>query len=210
MTFGIQHKPIVWYNSRVEMILAAVVMMLAPFAAHALPLVELTLPPVVFDDTETTTNASCVTWRDEVREFTFSLDCFGGPEDNVQISFGTDSNENGILDLDEFELTVGWDSGSWFVQHGPDESARIASAAVPGSTGRSLRWVMRLNSAAMPKSLSVEADGVPVFQELTSSPPQWAYSTAWNRMRLTGRGADCHQEGFWQQVRPEPFSLILR
>jgi len=53
-----------------------------------------------------------------VREFTFSLDCQGGPEENVQISFGTDSNTNGILDLAECELTVGWDSGCWFVLHG--------------------------------------------------------------------------------------------
>ena len=208
--FAMFNNQLFWYNSGVKLILALLLLLYAPFAGRALPPVSLSLPPVAFADTETTTNALLVAWRDEVREFTFSLDCLGGPEDNVQISFGTDSNENGILDLDEFELTVGWDSGSWFVQHGPDESARIASAAVPGSTGRSLRWVMRLNSAAMPKSLSVEADGVPVFQELTSSPPQWAYSTAWNRMRLTGRGADCHQEGFWQQVRPEPFSLILR
>ena len=208
--FLIQYRPIVWYNSPVKMILATVAVMLAPFAAHALPPVELTLPPVVFDDTETTTNAPCVAWRDEVREFTFSLDCFGGPEDNVQISFGTDSNENGILDLDEFELTVGWDSGSWFVQHGPDESARMVSAAEPGLTGRTLHWIMGLRSTAEPKSLSIEADGVPVFHELASSIPTWAYSTAWNRMRLTGRGADFHQEGFWQQVRPEPFNLILR
>ena len=199
-----------WYNSGVKLILASLLLLCAPFAGRALPPVSLSLPPVVFADTETTTNALLVAWRDEVREFTFSLDCLGGPSDNVQISFGTDSNENGILDLDESELTVGWDSGSWFVQHGPDESERIVSAAVPGSTGRSLRWVMGLRSSAVPKDLSIEADCVPVFPELTSSIPTWAYSAAWNRMRLTGRGADFHQEEFWQQARPEPFNLILR
>ena len=199
-----------WYNSCVKLILPLLLLVCVPFSGLALPPVSLSLPPVAFADTETATNAPIVAWMDEVREFAFSLECFGGPEENVQISFGTDSNTNGILDLDEFALTVGWDSGSWFVQHGPDESARIVSAAVPGATGRSLRWVMGLRSMAVPKSLSIEADGVPVFPELTSSIPTWAYSTAWNRMRLTGRGADFHQEDFWQQVRPEPFNLILR
>lgn len=201
---------LIWYNSGVKPILPFLLVVCASFAGMALPPASLSLPPVAFADTETTTNASFVAWQDGVREFAFSLDCIGGPENNVQISFGTDSNGNGILDLGEFGLTVGWDSGSWFVQHGPDESARIVSAAVPGSTGRRLCWVMGLRSTATPKKLSIEADGVPVFPELTSSIPTWAHSTAWNMMRLTGRGSDFHEESFWQQVRPEPFSLILR
>lgn len=208
--FLILCSPIVWYNSSVKLILPLLLLFCVPFAGLALPPVSLSLPPVAFADTETTTNALLVAWRDDVREFTFSLDCLGGPEDNVQISFGTDSNTNGMLDLAECELMVGWDSGCWFVQHGPDETARIVSAAVPGLTGRRLRWIMGLRSTAVPNSLSIEADGVSVFPELSASIPDWAYSSAWNIMRLTGRGADFHQEEFWQQVRPEPFNLILR
>ena len=75
-------RPIVWYNSCVKMILA-IALLLASSALLALSPVVLSLPPVVFDDAETTTNAPFVAWREDVREFSFSLECMGRPEDNV-------------------------------------------------------------------------------------------------------------------------------
>ena len=199
-----------WYNSGVKLILALLLLLCAPFAGLALPPVSLSLPPVVFADTETTTNAPCVAWRDEVREFTFSLDCFGGPEDNVQISFGTDSNTNGILDLPECELTVGWDSGVWFVQHGFDGTERFVSEASAGCSARSVEWRMSLNASAVPRNLSVVAGGAPLFSALSGAIPCWAYSPTWNMMRFTGRGTYSHGEGFSQRVCPARSGIFLR
>ncbi len=188
----------------------AIALLLASPALLALPPVVLLLPPVIFDDAETATNAPFVAWREEVREFSFSLECMGGPEDNVQISFGTDSNTNGILDLAECELTVGWDSGFWFVQHGFDGMERFVAEASAGSSERSVEWLMSLNASAVPRGLSIVADGSPLFPELSGTVPRWTYSPAWNMMRLTGRGTDSHGEGFSQRVCPARSGIILR
>ena len=207
--FLILRRPIVWYNSPVKMILAIALLLASP-ALLALPPVVLSLPPVVFDDAETATNAPFVAWREDVREFSFSLECMGGPEDNVQISFGTDSNTNGILDLAECELTVGWDSGFWFVQHGFDGMERFVAEASAGSSERSVEWLTSLNASAVPRGLSIVADGSPLFPELSGTFPRWTYSPAWNMMRLTGRGTDSHGEGFSQRVCPARSGIILR
>ena len=188
----------------------AIALLLASPALLALPSVSLSLPTVSFADTETTTNAPFVAWREDVREFSFSLECVGGPEDNVQISFGTDSNTNGILDLAECELTVGWDSGFWFVQHGFDGMERFVAEASAGSSERSVEWLMSLNASAVPRGLSIVADGSPLFPELSGTVPRWTYSPAWNMMRLTGRGTNSHGEGFSQRVCPARSGIILR
>ena len=135
--FAMFNDQLFWYNFGVKLILPLLLLVCAPLAGLALPPVSLSLPPVAFADTETTTNALLVAWRDEVREFTFSLDCLGGPEDNVQISFGTDSNTNGMLDLAECELMVGWDSGSWFGGQGTGMAKYMCSPTI--SSG--LNWI---------------------------------------------------------------------
>ena len=92
--------------------------------------VPVSLPPVAYADTETTTNVAFAAGIPYSGKFALSLECLATPSNNVQVAFGTDKNANGVLDLEETELLTGWDCGAWFVQQGYD-AARLTEHATP-------------------------------------------------------------------------------
>ena len=65
-------------------------------AVFALPPVRPVLPTVAHDDTETATNVSFAAWQDCAGKFNFSLTCRTTPTNNVQVSFGTDADGDGV------------------------------------------------------------------------------------------------------------------
>ena len=80
----------------------------------------LTLPPVVHFDTETSTNMLFAIGPSGAGRFTLSLSCLATPSNNVEASFGYDTNLDGVLDLGEMAFTIGWDCGAWFMRQGCD------------------------------------------------------------------------------------------
>ena len=171
--------------------------------------VPVSLPPVVHADTETTTNVAFAAGIPYSGKFALSLECLATPSNNVQVAFGTDANANGVLDLEETELLTGWDCGAWFVQQGYD-AARLTAPATPTNDMGSLSWNIRLSSSGVPLTAAFNANGVPLFADVSAAHPSWLYSRSWNMLRFTGRGLDASGESFEVAILPDGFTIILR
>ena len=178
----------------------------ATLAVFALPPVCPALPPVTHDDTETVTNVPFAAWQDYAGKFKFSLTCQTTPTNNVQVAFGTDADDDGVLSLAESDLIVGWDCGTWFVQNG-FEGERVESAVGSGSL-QTMAFTAKINSrTSAPVSVEATIDGVATFAGLDAS---ILYRRSWNMMRLTGRGLDAASESAEVRVLPDSLSIFLR
>ena len=155
----------------------------------------LALPPVEYADTETSTNISFAIGSSGAGRFTLSLSCLATPSNNVEASFGYDSNLDGVLDLGEMAFTVGWDCGAWFLRQGCD-GIRIEEPCASTNDMMTLSMNLRFGSSGQPRRLEVAADGQPIFSALAVAPPEWLNIRRCNRLRLTGRGLDGHGESF--------------
>ena len=178
----------------------------AATAVFALPPVRPVLPTVAHDDTETATNVSFAAWQDCAGKFNFSLTCRTTPTNNVQVSFGTDADGDGVLSLAESDLVAGWDCGAWFVQEGFD-GGRVESSAGLGDL-RMLAFTVGLNArTSSPVSVMATVDGASAFTGLA---PSMFYRRRWNMMRLTGRGLADSSELPEVRVLPDSLSVFLR
>ena len=164
----------------------------------ALPILvssALTLPPVVHFDTETSTNVTFSVDESGAGRFTLSLSCLATPSNNVEASFGIDTNLDGVLDLGEMTFTIGWDSGAWFLRQGCD-GIRMEEPCASTNDMMTLSMNLRFGSSGQPRRLETATDGQPIFSALAVAPPEWLNIRRCNRLRLTGRGLDGHGESF--------------
>ena len=168
-------------------------LVLAVMPAFAGP--ALTLPPVVHFDTETSTNMPFAIGSSGAGRFTLSLSCFATPTNNVEASFGYDTNLDGVLDLGEITFTVGWDCGAWFLRQGCD-GIRFEEPCASTNDMKALSMNLRFGASGQPRRLEAAADGQPVFSAFAAAPPEWLNIRRCNRLRLTGRGLDGHGESF--------------
>ena len=155
----------------------------------------LTLPPAQYADTETSTNMPFAIGSSGAGRFTLSLSCLATPSNNVEASFGIDTNLDGILDLGEMAFMVGWDCGAWFVRQGCD-GIRIEETCASTNDMMTLSMNLRFGSSGQPRRLEATADGQLIFSTLAVAPPEWLNIRRCNRLRLTGRGLDGHGESF--------------
>ena len=95
----------------------------------------------------------------------------------VEVVFGCDANGDGVLGIDEGELSVGWDCGEWFWR---DRRANAACRA-EGTTQR-LDMTLYLNRDREGKSL-VSSVFPPVVLPTCFNPD-------WNLARVVSRGAE--------------------
>ena len=172
----------------------------------ALPPVRPILPPVAHADTETVTNVPFMAWQEHAGKFTFSLTCRTTPTNNVQAAFGTDADGDGVLSLEESDLVVGWDCGTWFVQNGFDGD-RIESAGVAGDE-QTLVWTAKLSPrTATPVQVTAAVGGLPVFGGVDAG---LFYNRNWNVLRLTRRGLADSGETLTVRVLPDSLFMIMR
>lgn len=164
------------------------------------------LPPVTHADTEVATNVPFTAALDVSGRFAFTLSCRATPSNNVEIAFGTDANSNGVLDPEETDRVVGWDSGAWFTRKGADGAYDAASADSTDEI-RTLSWSLQVGADGTASNLSATADGTPVFADL---PLESTYSPSWNLLRLTGRGLDAALETFTISATPDATVFIMR
>ena len=175
-------------------------------AVFAVPTVRPFLPAVTHADTETVTNVPFAAWQEHAGKFTFSLTCRTTPTNNVQAAFGTDSDGDGVLSLEESDLVVGWDGGAWFVQDGFDGDRVVASAG--SGDRRTLAWTARLyQSTVAPMQVAVSVGGVAIFGEVDVG---IFYSSGWNMLRLTGRGLVASEESLAVRVLPDGLVMVVR
>ena len=155
----------------------------------------LTLPPVVHFDTETSTNMSFAIGSSGAGRFTLSLSCLATPSNNVEASFGHDTNLDGVLDLGEMAFTIGWDCGAWFMRQGCD-GIRVEETCASTNDMMTLSMNLRFGSSGQPRRLEAAVDGQPIFSAIAVAPPEWLNIRRCNRLRLTGRGLNGHGESF--------------
>ena len=111
-----------------------------------------------YADTEATTNIFFNGGDTDDRIFRLSLELNAAADNNVSILFGTDANANGVLDREEADAVVGWDSGSWFYR---DRVNGVESQAVRSEGRRRLNWELTMNPHKAAKSIeATDADGV--------------------------------------------------
>ena len=175
-------------------------------AVFALPPVRPVLPPVAHADTETVTNVPFMAWQEHAGKFTFSLTCRTTSTNNVQAAFGTDADGDGVLSLEESDLVVGWDCGTWFVQNGFDGD-RIESTGVAGDE-QTLVWTAKLSPrTATPMQVTATVGGFPVFGGVDAG---LFCRKTWNMLRLTGRGLAASGETLTVRVLPDSLFMIMR
>ena len=168
------------------------------FAIAAEPVLAapvLSLPSVEYADTETSTNVTFSVAESGAGRFTLSLSCLATPSNNVEASFGFDTNLDGVLELGETAFTIGWDCGAWFVRQGCD-GIRIEEPCASTNDTKALLLNLRFGASGQPRRLEAAADGQPIFSAIATAPPEWLNIRWCNRLRLTGRGLDCHGESF--------------
>ncbi len=167
----------------------------------------LSLPPVEYADTETSTNIPFAVGTEGAGRFTLSLECLATPSNNVEAAFGCDADHDGVLGLGEIAFTVGWDCGAWFVRQGCD-GFRIEDQPVSTNAVKMVSLNLRFGASGQPRRLEAVADGQPLFPALTASPPEWLNIRRCDLMRLTGRGLDSHGESF--DVRTTSDAIAIR
>ncbi len=154
--FLILRAPIVWYNSGVKLIqpLLLVLFSCGSFAAVETPLHS--CPP---PDTEYETNLVADAWDDIDRIMGIRFEFNASPSNNVQAAFGVDENHDGVLSVEESELTVGWDCGSWFVS---GYGVEFTESAAVQTGSKSFSW-----SARLPVRHSAAWAEVPPYNQAT-------------------------------------------
>ena len=112
------------------MLLLAVLFPLAASAVSVAP-----LPQSAYADTEVSTNIAFVVDRAMMTRIEFTVALDATPTNNVEIAFGADADEDGVLAPRETRLVVGWDCGAWFVRKGADGAILDRLVAQPYAYG---------------------------------------------------------------------------
>ena len=96
---------------------------------------------------------------------------------SVEVVFGCDANEDGVLGIEEGELSIGWDCGEWFWR----DRRSNAACRVEGTAQR-LDMTLFLSRDRSAKSLESS-----VFPPVVSPT---CFNPDWNLARVVSRGAE--------------------
>ena len=134
------------------------------------------LPTPVRALAEVGTNVVFATGAATDNKWTLTIERDAATSNNVEVVFGCDANEDGVLGIEEGELSIGWDCGEWFWR---DRRAN-AACRVEG-TARHLDMTLYLRDRAA-KSLASS-----VFPPVVSPT---CFNPDWNLARVVSRGAE--------------------
>ena len=147
-------------------------------AVHASArLVVPSLPEAVRPLAEVETNAVFSTGAATDNKWTLTIERDAAASNSVEVVFGPDANEDGVLGIEEGELSVGWDCGEWFWR---DRRANTA-CRVEGMAQR-LDVTLCLSRDREAKSLASS-----VFPAVVSPT---CFNPDWNIARVVSRGAE--------------------
>ena len=135
------------------------------------------LPEAVRPIAEVETNVVFSTGAATDNKWTLTIERDAAVSNSLEVVFGRDANEDGVLGIEEGELSVGWDCGEWFWR---DRRANTACRVV-GTTQR-LDMVLYLNRDREAKSLASS-----VFPSVVSPT---CFNPDWNLARVVSRGAE--------------------
>jgi len=135
------------------------------------------LPEPVRALAEVETNVVFSTGAATDNKWTLTIERDTATSNSVEVVFGHDVNEDGILGIEEGELSIGWDCGEWFWR---DRRAN-AACRVEG-TAQHLDMTLFLNRDRAAKSLASS-----VFPTVVSPT---CFNPDWNLARVVSRGSE--------------------
>ena len=154
-----------------------VVALLALSAFAGARVVVSSLPEAVRPFAEVETNVVFSTGAAADNKWTLTIERDAAVSNSVEVVFGRDANEDGVLGVEEGELCVGWDCGEWFWR---DRRANTACRVV--GTIQRLDMVLYLLRDRAAKSLASS-----VFPAVVSPT---CFNPDWNLARVVSRGAE--------------------
>ena len=134
------------------------------------------LPKAARPLAEVETNVVFSTGAATDNKWTLTIERDTATSNSVEVVLGCDTNEDGVLGIEEWELSIGWDCGEWFWR---DRRAN-AACRVEG-TARHLDMTLYLRGRAA-KSLASS-----VFPSVVSPT---CFNPNWNLARVVSRGAE--------------------
>ena len=135
------------------------------------------MPTPVRPLAEVETNVVFSTGAATDNKWTLTIERDAPTSNSVEVVFGCDANEDGVLGIEEGELSVGWDCGEWFWR----DRRSNAACRVEGATQR-LDVTLYLNRDREAKSLASS-----VFPSVVSP---MCFNHDWNLSRVVSRGAE--------------------
>ena len=135
------------------------------------------LPEAVRPLAEVETNVVFSTGAAADNKWTLTIERDAAVSNSLEVVFGRDANEDGVLGIEEGELSVGWDCGEWFWR---DKRSNTACRVV--GTAQRLDMVLYLNRDRKAKSLASS-----VFPSVVSPT---CFNPDWNLARVVSRGAE--------------------
>ena len=148
---------------------------LSSFAGQRVVVSQLPTPMRALAEVETNVVFSTGTATDN--KWTLTIERDAATSNSVEVVFGCDANEDGVLGIEEGELSIGWDCGEWFWR---DRRAN-AACRVEGTAQR-LDMTLYLNRDRSAKSLESS-----VFPPVVSPT---CFNPDWNLARAVSRGAE--------------------
>ena len=135
------------------------------------------LPEAVRPLAEVETNVVFSTGAAADNKWTLSIEHDAAVSNSLEVVFGRDANEDGVLGVEEGELCVGWDCGEWFWR-----DRRANTACRVEGTAQRLDVTLYLNRDREAKSLASS-----VFPSIVSPT---CFNPDWNLARVVSRGAE--------------------
>ena len=125
---------------------------------------------------EVETNVVFATGAATDNKWTLTIERDAATSNNVEVVFGCDANEDGVLGIEEGELSIGWDCGEWFWR---DRRAN-AACRVEGSA-------QRLDMTLYLRDREAKSLASSVFPSVVSPT---CFNPDWNLARVVSRGAE--------------------
>jgi len=158
-------------------LLTAVLSCLASSTFAAARVVVPQLPEAARPLAEVETNVVFSTGSATDNKWTLTIERDAATSNSVEVVFGCDANEDGVLGIEEGELSIGWDCGEWFWR----DRRSNAACRVEGTAQR-LDVTLYLNRDRAAKSLASS-----VFPSVVSPT---CFNPDWNLARVVSRGAE--------------------
>ena len=171
---------------------------------------EFVVPPMSassYADTEVTTNIVINTQRFDVKEFALNIFFEAVSSNNIQVAFGCDEDENGILSFSETDAVYGYRNGRCVIED-VKNAVRFEEVVTDGRANFSIR--MRMRKDYTPKEFSASVGTSQIFTDFSSDIPSWLYQPKWNLMRITRRGAGAPVEWLSCDIKCSHFYIIVR
>ena len=171
---------------------------------------EFVVPPMStssYADTEVTTNIAINTQRFDAKEFALNIFFEAASSNNIQVAFGCDEDENGILSFSETDAVYGYRNGRCVIE---DVKNAVRYEEVPADGSRNFNIKMRMKKDYTPKEFSASVGTSQIFTDFSSNVPSWLYRPDWNLMRVTRRGAGAPADWLSCDIKYSHFYIIVR